>query len=89
MHPYVVGEFACGNFKDGQRTLADLKKLPKAPIADDVDVYYLLDAYQLWGTGLGWIDMHVLTAAALTGWSLMTKDSAMRRAAHKAGIPLA
>ena len=89
VHPYIVGEFACGSFKDREDTLSELRALPQAPVVDDAEVYYLLETYRLWGTGLGWVDLQVLTAAAVTGWRLMTADNALQRAAAKVGIPLA
>ena len=87
VHAFSIGELACGNFKDRKGTLTDLRDLPAAPIADEAEVSYLLDHYQLWGTGLGWVDLHIITVAALTGWSLFTADAAMQRAARKIGIP--
>jgi hypothetical protein len=46
-------------------------------VADEAEVYYLLETYRLWGAGMGWIDLHLLAAAAAAGWSLMTTDGAM------------
>jgi hypothetical protein len=87
VHPYVVGELACGNLKDREQTLRLLRALPQARIAGEAEIYYLLDTHRLWGTGLGWVDLHLLASAALAGWHLMTADDAMKRAAAKAGIP--
>jgi hypothetical protein len=87
VHPFVVGELACGNLKDREGVLRLLRALPQAPVANGAEVYYLLDTYRLWGAGLGWVDLHLLTAAAVAGWRLMTADNAMNRAAAKAGIP--
>jgi hypothetical protein len=89
IHPYAVGELACGNFKDRAGTLMELRALPQVPVADEAEVYSLLETYRLWGTGMGWIDLHLLAAAAEAGWRLMTTDRAMARAAAKLGIPLA
>jgi predicted nucleic acid-binding protein len=86
LHPFVVGELACGNIRNRESTLRLLRSLPLAPIANESEIYYLLDNYRLWGTGLGWVDLHLLTSAAVAGWRLMTADDALRRAAVKAGI---
>jgi len=53
------------------------------------EVYYLLETYRLWSTSLGWVDLHVLTAAAVAGWHPMATDGAMQSAAAKIGIPRA
>ncbi len=87
IHPYVIGELACGSMKDRDRTLGLLKALPQVQVANDAEIYFLLDTYRLWGTGLGWVDLHLLAAAAVAGWHLMTADDAMNRAAAKTGIP--
>jgi predicted nucleic acid-binding protein len=87
IHPYVIGELACGTLKDRVATLSLLRALPQAPVANETEIYYLLDTYRLWGTGLGWVDLHLLTSAAVAGWRLMTADDALNKAAAKAGIP--
>ena len=86
VHPYVLGELACGNLKDREQTLRLLRALPQAPVAGEAEIYYLLDTHRLSGTGLGWVDLHLLASAAVVGWHLMTADDAMKRAAVKAGI---
>ncbi len=87
VHPYVLGELACGNIKNRENTLRLLKALPQAPAANESEVYYLLETYRLWGSGLGWVDLHLLAAAAVAGWRLMTADGGLNKAAAKAGIP--
>jgi hypothetical protein len=42
----------------------------------------------LWGTGLGWVDLHILASAILSGWSLYTGDRAMHAAAARLDIDL-
>jgi len=87
VHPYVVGELACGTMKNREATLHLLRALPQAAIANEAEVYYLLETYRLWGMGLGWVDLNLLASAAVAGWRLLTADDAMNRAAAKAGIP--
>jgi len=87
MHPFIVGELACGSFKDRAGALKTFRALPQAPVADEAEVHHLLETYRLWSTGMGWVDLHVLAAAAVAGWHLMTADAAMQRAAAKIGIP--
>jgi predicted nucleic acid-binding protein len=89
LHPFIVGELALGSFKDRTRALRSLKALPQIPTADEAEVHYLLETYRLWSTGVGWVDLHILAAAAAAGWGLMTADAAMQKAAAKIGIPLA
>ena len=89
VHPFIVGELACGTFKDRVRAIQSLQTLPQALVADEAELYYLLETYRLWGSGLGWVDLHVLASAALSGWRLLTADHALQKAAAKIGVPLA
>ena len=85
MHPFIVGELACGNLKNRAATLGDLARLPQTPIASENEVRHLLESSRRWGKGLGWVDLHLLAAAKLSGWGLFTADRAMMRAASAIG----
>jgi predicted nucleic acid-binding protein len=86
IHPFVIGEIACGNLKNRSFTLEALERLPQARIARESEVRHLLESNRFWGTGLGWVDLHLLAAARLAGWELITADKVMARAAEKLGI---
>jgi predicted nucleic acid-binding protein len=86
MHPFIVGELACGNLKNRAAALDDLARLPQTPVASETEVSHLLQSSRLWGKGLGWVDLHLLAAAKLSGWGLYTADRALMRAASAIGI---
>ena len=86
IHPFVIGELACGNLKHRALTLGDLARMPVAPLATEGEVLHLLEARRLWGEGLGWVDVHLLASALLGGWDLLTADRTMQRAARRLGI---
>ena len=86
MHPFVLGELACGNLKDRALTLGDLARMPEAPLATHGEVLHLLESRRLWGEGLGWVDVHILASALLGGWNLLTADRTMERVARRLGI---
>lgn len=85
-HPFVLGELATGNLRNRSRFIADFQSLPQLKVTDEVDVHYLLEARRLWGKGLSWIDLHLLAATTVAGWSLYTGDRAMAEAARQIGI---
>jgi predicted nucleic acid-binding protein len=85
-HPLVIGELAVGNLKDRAKTLKYFRRLEQPSIPADEEVHYFLESRQLYGKGIGWIDMHMLAAAKLSGWSLYTADAAMGAAARQIGI---
>src|ERR1039457_2924040 len=82
IHPFVIGELAAGNLRNRAAILADLAALPQAQVPSEADVHHLLESHRLWGTGLGWIDLHLLASAALSGWTLLTADRVMNQMAH-------
>ena len=55
VHPFVVGELACGNLKYRDRILSDLQALPPAVPATHEEALRLVKDRKLWGTGIGWI----------------------------------
>ena len=65
IHPFVVGELACGNLPDRVETLRLLDSLPKAPVASDQEVRQMIEHRSFHGTGLGWVDMHLLASVLL------------------------
>ena len=86
MHPFVMGELACGNLKSRDVILSDLSKLPFAKAASNSDVLMLIENGQLWGKGLGWIDVHLLASALLSNGRLWTLDKSLSRAAELLGV---
>lgn len=72
-HAFVIGELACGNLHERNRIVSLLSDLPRVPVAEHGEVMAFIDAHELYGRGLGWIDMHLLASAALAAaplWSL-------------------
>lgn len=81
-HPFVMGELACGTMPRRSTTLLLLGALPRVLTARDEEVLILVERQGLAGTGLGWVDVHLLTAASLSDTPLWTLDRALRRAAE-------
>ncbi len=75
MHPFVLGELACGNLKNRSEVLRLLGDLPVAPTATDPEVLGLIERRALMGRGIGYIDAHLLASAALADVGrLWTRD---------------
>jgi predicted nucleic acid-binding protein len=86
IHPFVIGELACGNLQNRNTILADLNELPRVVAAEHLDVLTCIDERKLFGTGIGWVDAHLIASALITGAKLWTADGALNRAARSAGI---
>jgi hypothetical protein len=88
IHPFIIGELACGNLKNRKEILGHLETLPMATMAEHHEVLSLVAAKQLVGKGLGWIDAHLLAAASLSNAELWTLDKALLRAADHLNLHL-
>lgn len=74
-HPFVVGEIACGSLSDRAMVLELLRDLPMASVAETEEVLAFIERHRIHGKGLGYVDVHLLAAVALTpGCSLWTRD---------------
>jgi len=82
-HPFVIGELACGNLRARSTILEHLSFLPEAPVADQHEVLSLIERRKLWGTGIGWVDAHLLASAVLAGSTLWTKDKTLAKQAQR------
>jgi predicted nucleic acid-binding protein len=85
-HPFVQGELACGNLRNRKEILSLLGALPQAPRATHSEILELVETHGLMGTGLGWIDVHLLGSALLAGIPLWTLDGPLARAVERCRI---
>jgi predicted nucleic acid-binding protein len=75
MHPFVLGELACGNLANWSEVLELLGGLPAAPSATDPEALEFIERRTLMGRGIGYIDVHLLASIALSGDArLWTRD---------------
>ena len=75
MHPFVLGELACGYLKNRGEVLGLLGHLPAAPLATDPEALNYIERRALMGRGIGYVDVHLLASAALAGGArLWTRD---------------
>jgi predicted nucleic acid-binding protein len=81
-HPFIVGELACGNLKNRTTVLSLLEALPMAFLAEHEEVLAFIENHDLMGKGLGYIDVHLLASAVLTGLPLWTRDKKLEKAAE-------
>lgn len=86
VHPFIVGELACGNLKNRARVLADIASLPHALSARDEEALALIERRHLWGKGIGWVDIHLLASALLSNCGFWTLDNTLQRTAINAGV---
>jgi len=85
-HPFVVGELACGNLKNRNEIIVLLSSLPSVKVATHQEALHLVDSRSLSGTGIGWIDVHLLAAALVNRVPLWTRDRKLHATAKVLGI---
>lgn len=81
-HSFIIGELACGNIKNRIEVLALLRALPAAVEAGHDEVLGFISRHSLMGRGLGYVDVHILASARLSGALLWTFDKRLAQAAH-------
>jgi predicted nucleic acid-binding protein len=87
MHPFVIGEVALGNWPNRARTLYGLRRLQSVQIARNEEVLSLIDDWARVGTGIGYLDAHLLASVLLTSGSrLWTRDKSLRKVAKQLSL---
>jgi predicted nucleic acid-binding protein len=85
-HPYVLGEILLGNLKDRRSFEVDYLDLVTAEKAEDQEVLRMIAEHGLFGTGIGYVDAHLLASAFLTNCQLLTRDKRLAVVALRMGI---
>lgn len=75
LHPFIIGELACGNIQNRQEILSLLHNLPSVSVASDKEALLLIENFSLMGKGVGYIDIHLLASVLIqNGSKLWTRD---------------
>lgn len=86
MHPFVLGELACGILRNRASLLGLLGSLPSAVAATDAETLAFIERRALHGKGIGYLDAHLLASVQLTaGATLWTRDRRLRGLAETLG----
>ena len=86
VHPFVIGEIACGRLTNRTSVLELLQDLPMAVVADSDEVLGFMERHGLYGKGIGYVDVHLLASTALTDQTkLWTRDKRLKLAADDVG----
>lgn len=81
MHPFVIGELAMGNLRDRVKTTAAMASLPAVDVVPQHIWLSFVDRLALGGSGLGFVDAHLLASASDHDVKIWTRD---RRLAEQA-----
>jgi len=85
-HPFIIGELACGNLQNRSEIISLLQALPQAIEAGHDEVMQFIETHRLMGRGLGYVYLHLLASARLTGVALWTLDKRLNEVALNLGL---
>jgi predicted nucleic acid-binding protein len=89
-HVFIIGEIAMGSLKQRTARLAMLEDLHRIPTASDFEVRTLVESAGLHGTGLSYLDAHLLAAsiahADVEPVRIWTRDGRLHSQAEQFGI---
>jgi len=88
IHPWVIGELACGNLRNRGDVLELLQGLPASVVASDSEVLLLIEREQLMGRGIGYVDAHLLASNKLSHAQLWTQDRRLAALAQEQGLAM-
>jgi predicted nucleic acid-binding protein len=87
LHPYVYGELLLGGLPAGSEVAGQLGELPRAPVASPEEAAAFILWAKLSGTGIGYVDTHLLISARLLGsGSVLTHDKRLQAQADLLGV---
>jgi predicted nucleic acid-binding protein len=86
IHPFIIGELACGNLKNRKEIISLLHALPHLKKAEDDEVLFFIEKHKLHGLGIGLIDLHLLASCKLSKVKLLTRDKRLKKAAEKLNL---
>ncbi len=87
IHDLVIGELAVGDLSDRAATLHALRRIKRAYRVSDQEALDLIEAEDLWGTGMGLTDVHLLASSLVTPDCLLwTRDRKLVMAAERLGV---
>lgn len=87
MHSLVLGELACGSFKNRERALAGWEDLPRLASVSDHAAMQFIEDRSLMSRGIGFIDVHLLAAVAQKKTArLWSRDRRLAEVAAELGL---
>ncbi len=86
LHPFVLGELQLGGLPRRGLDALVWPDVRVAPLGDIDEVGRFIEAAELTGTGLGYVDVHLLVSAILADGKLMSSDKKLHAQAQRLGI---
>ncbi len=87
IHPFIIGELVLGKIRNFAGFLRELKKLRAVSVATPGEVLDFIARHHLSGSGVGYIDAHLLASCLLTANArLWTRDKWLHAVAARLSL---
>jgi predicted nucleic acid-binding protein len=86
VHPFVLGELACGNFKNRDEIFGLLSNLPTIAEISMEEYFVFLENHKLYGLGLGFVDIHLLASSLISRCTIYTREKSLLTVANRLKI---
>lgn len=86
LHEFIIGELVLGAVRRRHPIAAALLKVFRVSTLAHDEVVEFVRLHRLEGSGIGWVDAHILASTKVAGASLWTHDKCLLAAAAKAGV---
>lgn len=87
LHPMIIAEIALGSIKQRAVMLEELNAFPQVDQSSHSEVMAMIEWMRLLGTGVGYVDAHLLAATRqLRIGALWTRDKKLRAQAERLGL---
>ena len=85
-HPFIIGELACGNLRNRTEILSLMQSLPMLNVVEHEELLLFIEHNKMMGTGLGFVDVHLMAAAILASIPLWTLDKKFKQSCARLNI---
>ncbi|MEX0852605.1 MAG: type II toxin-antitoxin system VapC family toxin [Bauldia sp.] len=86
-HPFVIGELALGALRQREVFLQRVRELPSALVASHDEVLTLILGRGLSGSGIGYVDAHLIASVRMTpNARLWTRDQKLAAVVERLGL---
>lgn len=87
LHPFVLGELLLGGLPAQGEVANILREMAPAPVSSPEEANAFIDWAKLAGTGVGYVDAHLLLSARLVSkGTVLTGDKNLRKQARCLGV---
>ena len=85
-HPFIIGELACGNIRNRIEIISLMYSLPMLDVVEHEELLLFIEHNKMMGTGIGFVDVHLLAASILAGIPLWTRDKKLKQICSRLSI---